>query len=165
MHSKFYTVSRTSFCIFLHLSSSEIYLTECPFIGLLFSATVYFGELNAVPSVAVIIWLPAPPPPPRAPGLNSPWNLYIYINPPPPPASIRLSSLHFFAYFESLCPPPFVFHIFILIFVFVPFCWNFFKQSMGARDRVVIGLSYRPAWLHRMAEFIPWNRFLGSINV
>jgi hypothetical protein len=40
-----------------------------------------------------------------------------------------------------------------------------FKQSMGARNKVGIGLSYRPAWLHRLAEFIPWNRFLGSINV
>ncbi len=40
-----------------------------------------------------------------------------------------------------------------------------FKQSMGARIRVGIGLSYRPARLHRLAEFIPWNRFLGSINV
>ncbi len=40
-----------------------------------------------------------------------------------------------------------------------------FKQSMGARNRVGIGLSYRPARLHRLAKFIPWNRFLGSINV
>jgi hypothetical protein len=40
-----------------------------------------------------------------------------------------------------------------------------FKQSMGARNQVGIGLSYRPARLHRLAEFIPWNRFLGSINV
>ncbi len=40
-----------------------------------------------------------------------------------------------------------------------------FKQSMGARNRVGIGLSYRPAGLHRLAEFIPWNRLLGSINV
>ncbi len=40
-----------------------------------------------------------------------------------------------------------------------------FKQSMGARNRVGIELSYRPARLHRLAEFIPWNRFLGSINV
>ncbi len=39
-----------------------------------------------------------------------------------------------------------------------------FKQSMGARNREGIGLSYRPARLHRLAEFIPWNRFLGSIN-
>jgi hypothetical protein len=36
---------------------------------------------------------------------------------------------------------------------------------MGARNRVGIGLSYWPARLHRLAEFIPWNRFLGSINV
>jgi hypothetical protein len=40
-----------------------------------------------------------------------------------------------------------------------------FKQSMGARNRVGIRLSYRPASLHRLAEFIPWNRFLGSIKV
>ncbi len=32
--------------------------------------------------------------------------------------------------------------------------------------RVGIGLSYWPASrLHRPAEFIPWNRFLGSMNV
>ncbi len=30
-----------------------------------------------------------------------------------------------------------------------------FKQSMGARNRVGIGISYRPAWLHRLAELIP----------
>jgi hypothetical protein len=40
-----------------------------------------------------------------------------------------------------------------------------FKESMGARNRVGIGLSYQPARLHSLAEFIPWNRFLGSINV
>jgi hypothetical protein len=40
-----------------------------------------------------------------------------------------------------------------------------FKESMGARHRVGIGLSYRPARLHTLAEFIPWNRFQGSINV
>ncbi len=40
-----------------------------------------------------------------------------------------------------------------------------FKKSMGARHRVGIGLLYRPARLHRLAEFIPWNRLLGSINV
>ncbi len=40
-----------------------------------------------------------------------------------------------------------------------------FKQSMGARNRGGIVLSYRPARLHRLAEFIPWNRLLGSINV
>jgi hypothetical protein len=36
---------------------------------------------------------------------------------------------------------------------------------MGDRHRVGIGLSYWRARLHRLAEFIPWNRFLGSINV
>jgi hypothetical protein len=40
-----------------------------------------------------------------------------------------------------------------------------FKQSMGARNRGGIWLSYRPARLHSLLEFIPWNRFLGSINV
>ncbi len=39
------------------------------------------------------------------------------------------------------------------------------NNLMGARNRVGIELSYRPAWLHRLAEFIPWNRFLGSIKV
>jgi hypothetical protein len=35
---------------------------------------------------------------------------------------------------------------------------------MGARNRVGIGLSYhRPAKLHRLAELILWNRFLGSL--
>ena len=40
-----------------------------------------------------------------------------------------------------------------------------FKQSMGARNRVGIALSYWPARLHRLAELIPWNRFLGSLKV
>jgi hypothetical protein len=37
-------------------------------------------------------------------------------------------------------------------------CW-IFKQSMGARNRVGIGLSDRPA---RLAEMILWNQFLVS---
>jgi hypothetical protein len=32
---------------------------------------------------------------------------------------------------------------------------------MGARNQVGIGLPYQPARLHRLAEPIPWNRFLG----
>jgi hypothetical protein len=40
-----------------------------------------------------------------------------------------------------------------------------FKKSMGARHRVGIGLLYRPARLHRLAEFIPWNPFRGPIHV
>ncbi len=39
------------------------------------------------------------------------------------------------------------------------------KQSMGARNRVEILLSYRPARLHILAELFPWNRFLGSLKV
>ncbi len=39
-----------------------------------------------------------------------------------------------------------------------------FKQSMGARNRVGYGLSYRPSSLQRLAELIPWNRFLGSLK-
>ncbi len=40
-----------------------------------------------------------------------------------------------------------------------------FKQSMVARNRVGIGLPYRPARQHRLAELIPWNRFPGCFNV
>ncbi len=40
-----------------------------------------------------------------------------------------------------------------------------FKQSLGARNRAGIGLSYRPARLHRLAEFILWNQFLSYLNV
>ncbi len=35
---------------------------------------------------------------------------------------------------------------------------------MGARNQVGIGLSYRPARLHMLAELIPWNRFVGSLE-
>ncbi len=40
-----------------------------------------------------------------------------------------------------------------------------FKQSMGARNRGGIGLSYRPTRLHSLAELVSWNRFLGSLKV
>ncbi len=40
-----------------------------------------------------------------------------------------------------------------------------FKESMGARNRGGIGLSYRPVRLHRLAEFIPRNQFQGHINI
>ncbi len=32
-------------------------------------------------------------------------------------------------------------------------------ESMWARNRIGMGLSYRPARLHSLAELIPWNRF------
>jgi hypothetical protein len=40
-----------------------------------------------------------------------------------------------------------------------------FKKSMGARHRGGIGFLYRPARLHRLAEFIPWNQCRGPINI
>jgi hypothetical protein len=35
------------------------------------------------------------------------------------------------------------------------FCAGIFKQSMGARNHVGIGLSYRPARLQRLKELMP----------
>jgi hypothetical protein len=46
-----------------------------------------------------------------------------------------------------------VFMIFIL-FSFV-YCAGIFKQSMGARNREGIELSYRPARLHSLVELVP----------
>jgi hypothetical protein len=43
-------------------------------------------------------------------------------------------------------------------------CARIFKQSMGARNRVGIGLSYRPVRLHRLVKLIP-SFFLGSLEV
>jgi hypothetical protein len=39
------------------------------------------------------------------------------------------------------------------------------EQFMGVKNQIGIGLSYRPARLHRLTESIPWNRFLGYLNV
>ncbi len=39
------------------------------------------------------------------------------------------------------------------------------EQSMEARNREGIGLSYPSARLHRLVESIHWNRFLGSLKV
>jgi hypothetical protein len=44
-------------------------------------------------------------------------------------------------------------------------CAGIFNQSMGARNRVGIGLSHRLARPHSLAELVPWNRFLGSVKV
>ncbi len=35
---------------------------------------------------------------------------------------------------------------------------------MGARNRVGIGLSYRHAKPHSLAELVPWNRFFGLLK-
>jgi hypothetical protein len=42
------------------------------------------------------------------------------------------------------------------------YCARILEQSMGAKNRVGIGLSYR---LDKLAELIPWIRFLGSLKV
>jgi hypothetical protein len=42
---------------------------------------------------------------------------------------------------------------------------KFLNNLREARNRVGIGLSYRPARLHRLAESIPRNRFLSSLIV
>ncbi len=53
-----------------------------------------------------------------------------------------------------------------IVFLTMPLsCAGIFKQSMGARNQVGIELSYRPARLHRLAELVPWSRFLGSLKV
>jgi hypothetical protein len=44
-------------------------------------------------------------------------------------------------------------------------CAGIFKQYMGARKRIGIGLSFRPARLRRLAELIPWNQFLVYLKV
>ncbi len=44
-------------------------------------------------------------------------------------------------------------------------CAGILEQSMGARNQLGIGLSYRPTWLHRLAELIPWNWCHGPLKV
>jgi hypothetical protein len=39
------------------------------------------------------------------------------------------------------------------------------SQPLTGRHDNPILRKYRPARLHRLAESIPWNRFLGSFNV
>ncbi len=44
-------------------------------------------------------------------------------------------------------------------------CAGIFKQNMGARNCVGIGILYRPARLHSPEELVPWNQFLGLLKV
>ncbi len=44
-------------------------------------------------------------------------------------------------------------------------CAGIFEQSMRARNPAGVGLSYRPPRLHRLAESIPWNQYVGSLKV
>ncbi len=43
-------------------------------------------------------------------------------------------------------------------------CAGIFKLSMWARSRVGIGFSFWPARLYSLAEWVPRNRFLGSLK-
>ncbi len=52
--------------------------------------------------------------------------------------------------------------MFFLLYFFRS-CAGILEQSMEARNQVGIGLSYRPSRLNRLAESIPWNRFLASL--
>ena len=45
------------------------------------------------------------------------------------------------------------------------YCAGIFKQAIGDRNRVGIGLSYWHARLHSLAALVPWNRFLGFFKV
>ncbi len=45
------------------------------------------------------------------------------------------------------------------------YCAGIFNNLWGARNRIGIGLSYRPARLHSLAELVPLIRFLGSLKV
>jgi hypothetical protein len=40
-----------------------------------------------------------------------------------------------------------------------------FVNYLWGLGTVRIVLSYRPAWLHKLAELIPWHRFLGSLKL
>ncbi len=44
-------------------------------------------------------------------------------------------------------------------------CAGIFKQSMGPRKRVGIGLSPRLVRLQSLVELVPWNRFFGFLKV
>jgi hypothetical protein len=50
-------------------------------------------------------------------------------------------------------------------YVLYLFCAGILEQSMGARNREGIELSYRPVRLSRLAKLIPRNEFLGSLKV
>jgi hypothetical protein len=41
---------------------------------------------------------------------------------------------------------------------------EFLNILWGAMNQIGMKLTYRPARLHRLAELIPWNRFLGSLK-
>ncbi len=68
---------------------------------------------------------------------------------------IFLSSNYINAWYTYVC------RCCILILIILVNCARIFRQPVGARNRLGIDLSYRPARLHRLAELIPSNQFLG----
>jgi hypothetical protein len=68
-------------------------------------------------------------------------------------------------FLETAHPSQATFFLYSLYFSYRTPSLNYFKQSMGARSGVGIGLSYRPARLHMLAELIPKDLFLGSLKV
>jgi hypothetical protein len=84
----------------------------------------------------------------------SPRKFYLYLNNqllesiPPPPTLLGVTSV-----MRAILACP------------TEISAGIFKQSIGARNRVGIGLSHRPDRLQRLAELVPLNRFLGSIKV
>jgi hypothetical protein len=70
---------------------------------------------------------------------------------------IWLQLIHFCTYFRQwFCHAPLFPPIFALFFFTSA---GILEQHMRARNRVGIGLSYRPARPQRLAESIHWNRF------
>jgi hypothetical protein len=65
-----------------------------------------------------------------------------------------------------VCAPPIngILVLFAVLSLYVVSAGTF-KQFMRARNRVGIGLSYRPARLHSLSELVHRNRFLGSLKV
>jgi hypothetical protein len=51
------------------------------------------------------------------------------------------------------------------LFLFVPIPAKAKKLGLLSIYKFSLGLSYRPARLHRLAEFLPWNQFRGPINI
>jgi hypothetical protein len=79
---------------------------------------------------------------------------------------MHVNSKYFFVYFfgglERVLATSLLMS-FILYFL-KDVCAGILEQSMGAKNRIGIGFSYRPARLHRREKSFPWNRFLGSFK-
>jgi hypothetical protein len=108
------------------------------------------------------IYLPIPVlpfPPPFLPAYSSPSSFY-----PVCPFCTILSFSNSSFQSHTFLPVKFVSCNHIRSFQshsFLPFI----SIIYGARNRVGLGLAYGPARQHRLAESVPWNRFLGFLKV